>query len=370
MEVPFVDLKAQYASIKDEIDGAIQEVINSCAFSGGLFVRQFEENFAAFSGRRHCVGVGSGTEALWFIFLALGIGEGDEVITAPNSFIATAEAISYCGARPVFIDVSDATYTIDPGLVHAAITSHTRAIVPVHLYGQAADMDPILEIAREHELAVVEDACQAHGTSYRRRMAGSMGDAGAFSFYPGKNLGAFGEAGAVVTDNQEIAEKIRMLRDHGQSRKYYHDLVGWNGRMDGLQGSILSTKLRHLEKWNEARRENASFYSQLLRTQQEVVIPEEASYGKHIYHVYAIRARRRDDLLSYLKSKGIQCGIHYPLPLHLQQAYGHLNIPEGSFPNAERHAKELISLPMYPELTREKISFVVDAINDFYVRIN
>jgi dTDP-4-amino-4,6-dideoxygalactose transaminase len=362
MRVPFLDLKAQYETIKDEIDEAIQQVLDKTAFAGGPFVAQFEKEFAAFCGTKLCEGVGSGTDALWMALLALGVGRGDEVITVPDTFIATAEAISFCGAKPVFVDVDPLTYNMDPEKIEAAVTLRTKAIIPVHLFGQMADMDPILEIARRRKLFIIEDASQAHGAEYKGRKAGSIGDAGCFSFYPGKNLGAYGEAGAVVTDDEEMDKKIRMLRDHGQAKKYYHTHIGWNARMDGIQGAILSVKLRHLGKWTEARRYNARIYDELLQGVHGVVPPKEESYGKHAYHLYAIRVAERDWLISGLAEKEIFCGIHYPIPVHLLDAYKYMNLAEGSFPIAEKCAAEFVSLPMFPELTREQIEYVAGEI--------
>jgi dTDP-4-amino-4,6-dideoxygalactose transaminase len=362
MKVPFLDLKAQYVSIKDEVSAAIQQVFDMTAFAGGPFVAQFEKEFATFCKTQYAIGVGSGTEALWLVLLGLGVGPGDEVITVPDTFIATAEAISYCGAKPVFVDVEEDTYNMNPYLLKAAITSKTKAIIPVHLFGQMADMDPIMEIAREHKLFVLEDASQAHGAEYKGKIAGSIGDAGCFSFYPGKNLGAYGEAGAVVTNNPELNKKIRMLRDHGQAEKYHHDLVGWNGRMDGLQGAILSVKLKYLNAWNEARRRNARLYWELLGMIDSVVIPLESPNCKHVYHIYAIRVPHRDSVISALSEKNIQCGIHYPIPLHMQDAYKTLGLGTGSFPVAEKVASEFVSLPMFPELSTEQIVYVAGEI--------
>jgi len=362
MKVPFLDLKAQYSVIKKEIDAAIQSVVDSCAFSGGPFVAQFEKEFAAYCGGRHCLAVGSGTEALWLILLAMGIGEDDEVITVPNTFIATAEAISLCVARPAFVDVDEQSYTMDPELLRKAIGKSTRAIIPVHLYGQPADMDPILEIAREHGLAVIEDACQAHGSLYKGRRAGSIGEAAAFSFYPGKNLGAYGEAGAVVTNDPELAERIRMLRDHGQRSKYYHDVVGVNGRMDGIQAAVLSVKLRHLEAWNDARIRNAARYDEALAGVTEFVTPVRREYARHVYHIYAVRVPNRDRVLEGMKERGIRCGIHYPVPVTRQKSYEHLGFPTGAFPVSEGCAEQCLSLPMFPELTEEQIRFVAESL--------
>jgi dTDP-4-amino-4,6-dideoxygalactose transaminase len=359
MKVPFLDLKAQYASIREEVASALQRVLDQTAFAGGPFVAQFEQEYAAYCGTRFAAGVGSGTDALWMALLGLGIGRGDEVITVPDTFIATAEAISWCGAKPVFVDVDPATYNMDPSKLEAAITGTTRAIIPVHLFGQMADMDPILAIARKRGLFVVEDASQAHGAEYKGRKAGSIGDAGCFSFYPGKNLGAYGEAGAVVTNDAALDGKIRMLRDHGQAKKYHHTMVGWNARMDGFQGAILSVKLKHLDTWTEARRRNAKRYDEFLRDVPGVIVPAEAPYAKHVYHIYAIRVPGRETLIPALVEKDIHCGIHYPIPLHLLDAYKSLDLCTGSFPVTEKCAAEFVSLPMFPELTGEQIERVV-----------
>jgi Predicted pyridoxal phosphate-dependent enzyme apparently involved in regulation of cell wall biogenesis len=365
MNVPFLDLKIQYSSIKDEINAALQEVLNSTSFAGGPFVEKFEKEFATFCQSEFAVGVGSGTDALWTALLCLGIGQGDEVITTPNTFIATAEAITFCGAKPVFLDIDEQTYNLNPDLLKRAITTKTKAIIPVHLFGQPADMDPIMKIAREHGLFVIEDACQAHGAEYQGRRAGSIGHAGCFSFYPGKNLGAYGEAGAVVTNSAELAEKIKRFRDHGQAKKYFHSMIGWNARMDGFQGAVLSVKLKHLPAWNEARRKNAKLYNELLADVDKIQRPVEADYAKHVYHIYAIRTSKRDGLISALAGKNIFCGIHYPIPLHLQEAYRFLGYGPGSFPVAEKSAAEFVSLPLFPELTNEQITQVVNAIIDF-----
>jgi len=364
MKVPYLDLKAQYESIRGEIGDAIQQVLDKTAFAGGPFVAQFEKEFAAFCGTRFSAGGGSGTDALWMALLGLGVGPGDEVITVPDTFIATAEAISWCGAKPVFVDVDPVTYNMDPSKVEAAVTPKTRAIIPVHLFGQMSDMDPILEIARKRKLFVIEDASQAHGAEYKGRKAGSIGDAGCFSFYPGKNLGAYGEAGAVVTNNEELDKKMRMLRDHGQAKKYYHSLIGWNARMDGIQGAVLSVKLRHLPAWTDGRRRNAAVYDELLKDVPGVATPKEAPYAKHVYHIYAIRVSNRDALIASLAEKEIYCGIHYPIPVHLLDAYKSLNLGVGSFPVAEKSAAEFVSLPMYPELTREQIAFAVSGLKE------
>jgi len=364
MKVPFLDLKAHHAPMLDEINRAIQDVIVEGAFAGGPHVAAFESAFASYCNCRHAIGVGSGTEALWLILLGLGVGSGDEVITVPSTFMATAEAITYCGATPVFVDVDERTYTMDAAKLGKAITSKTKAIIPVHLFGQPADMDPILEIARSYGLSVIEDACQAHGAKYKGRTVGTLGDAAAFSFYPGKNLGAFGEAGAIVTNNPELQDKIRILRDHGQTRKYHHTMVGWNGRMDGIQGGVLRIKLRHLEKGNRLRQSHAAHYDLAFDDIEEITTPVKAAYADHVYHIYAIRVEHRDDVACSLAEMGIGCGIHYPVPIHLQEAYHHLGYQRGDFPVAERCSGEFLSLPMFPELTHAQIELVVQAVKD------
>lgn len=358
MKVPFLNLRVQYDGIREEVNAAIQQVLDSTAFAGGPAVAAFEEDYARFCGTKHCVGVGNGTDALWVAMIGLGIGAGDEVITAANTFIATAEAITYAGAKPVFVDVEPETFNMDPAKLEAAITKKTKAIIPVHLYGQMADMEPILEIAKNHKLHVIEDASQAQGAEYKGRRAGSMGIAGCFSFYPGKNLGAFGEAGAVVTNDDELAARMRRFRDHGQSKKYYHDEIGWNARMDGIQGAVLKVKLKYLEGWNESRRRNARLYDELLADADGVKLPREASYAKHIYHIYPIRTADRDALIAQLAERDIACGIHYPVPIHLQKAYASLKLGEETFPVCEAIAKELVSLPMFPELSEEQVRHV------------
>ena len=364
IRVPFLDLNAHHAAFRGEFDRAIGEVIDSGAFAGGPFVEKFEADFAAYNHSQHAVGLGSGTEALWLALLACRIGPGDEVITVPSTFMATAEAITYCSARPVFVDVDQSTYTMDPVELEKAVTAKTKAVIPVHLFGQAADMDPILEFAREHDLFVIEDAAQAHGAEYKGRKVGALGDVGCFSFYPGKNLGAFGEAGAIVTDNVELQEKIRILRDHGQVRKYRHTMIGWNCRMDGIQAAVLSVKLQYLERGNLLRRLHALQYSRAFQGVEEVVTPFEAAYARHVYHIYAIRVQERDQVMWLLKEKGIQCGVHYPVPIHLQKAYQSLGYKNGAFPIAEQIAKEFISLPMFPELTKAQVEMVALCVKE------
>jgi len=364
MKVPFLDLKAHHAPLIEKFDRAIREVIESSAFAGGPFVERFEEEFAAFCGSSYAIAVGNGTDALWLTLLALGIGEGDEVITVPNTFIATAEAITYCNAKPVFVDVDKDTFTMNPVELEKSLTERTKAIIPVHLFGQPADMDPILDFARANGLFVIEDAAQAHGAEYKSRKAGTMGDAGSFSFYPGKNLGAFGEAGAVVTNDPELRKQIQMLRDHGQSRKYYHATMGWNCRMDGIQAAVLSIKLRHLDQANSLRRKHALEYNQAFAGMDAVLTPFEANYARHVYHVYAVRVQERDAILQYLQEKGVGCAVHYPVPIHLQEAGRNLGYTKCAFPIAEKLADEFLSLPMFPELTEEQVEYVARCVSE------
>ncbi|MBV9276162.1 MAG: DegT/DnrJ/EryC1/StrS family aminotransferase [Verrucomicrobia bacterium] len=364
IKVPFLDLWSQHLPLMSELNQAIQEVIESSAFAGGKFVADFEDDFAAYCDAPYAIGVGSGTEALWLSLLACGVGPGDEVITVPSTFMATAEAITHCGARPVFVDVDENTYTMNAEELGEVLTSKTKAIIPVHLFGQPADMDPILEFAREHGLYVIEDACQAHGAEYNGKRVGTLGDTACFSFYPGKNLGAFGEAGAIVTCSPELQEKIRVLRDHGQVRKYFHSMIGWNCRMDGIQGAVLRIKLRQLEGNNQLRREHAAHYAAELQELEGITLPAEAGYAHHVYHVYAIRVSNRDELMKSLMDQGIMTGIHYPVPVHLQEAYQGLGYGPGSFPVAERCAAEFLSLPMYPELTYAQLEQVTQGVKE------
>ena len=368
--VPFLDLRAHHEPLMDEFVDAFRRVTESSAFAGGPFVAAFEKEFTAFCGTKHCVAVGNGTDALWLSLLALGIGPGDEVITVPNSFMATAEAISYCGAKPVFVDVDERTCLMDASQLEAAITLRTRAIIPVHLYGQMADMDAILAIAKRHGLPVVEDACQAHGAKRNGRIAGSVGVTGCFSFYPGKNLGAFGEGGGITTNDSELATKMQVLRDHGQSKKYHHSVIGWNARMDGIQGAILSIKLRHLAEGNKARRAHAALYDRLLADESRVILPTVARASEHVYHIYAVRVKNRDQVLAKMNARGLNCAIHYPVPIHLQEAYRPLGLKPGSFPVVERIAGELLSLPMFPELRPAQVERVAEGLKDCLAEVN
>jgi dTDP-4-amino-4,6-dideoxygalactose transaminase len=429
MNIPFLDLKTPHQELEEELIAVFRECIRTASFVGGAQVQGFEEEFAQFCETKYCVAVNSGTDALRFALIAAGIGLGDEVITVPNTFIATTEAISQTGATPVFIDIDERTYNMDPNKLEDYLKSRQsqgarrkgseltysinssnpmnsrnarnkprpRAVLPVHLYGQPADMGSILEIADRYGLIVIEDACQAHGALYyskkdgRWKKAGSMGLAAAFSFYPGKNLGACGEGGAVTTNDESMAQKIRMLRDHGQAKKYYHDFEGYNGRLDAIQTGILRVKLKHLSEWNEKRRRNASLYTQLLtldtrhstlnteyssvsevsiRNQQSainnrIIPPYEPSWSKAVYHLYIIRTAKRDDLQKYLLDNGISTGLHYPIPLHLQNAYKNLKVDNGNYPVTEKVSQEILSLPMFPSLTEEQIKYVVHKIKEF-----
>ncbi len=359
--IPILDLKAQYRSIKDEVGPAINGVLESCQFALGSEVAAFEKEFAALCGAREGIAVNSGTSALHLSLLAAGVGPGDEVITVPFTFVATVAAICYTGARPVLVDIEPRSYTMDPSRLERAITRRTKAVIPVHLYGQAADMDPIVEVAQRHGVAVIEDAAQAHGGRYKGRALGGIGDMGCFSFYPSKNLGAYGEGGMVVTSNADYARTVRMLRDWGQERKYVHALKGYNYRMEGLQGAVLRVKLRHLAAWNAARRAHAGLYDKLLAG-SAAKTPPTMPYAEHVYHVYAVRAQKRDALLQALQAKGVQTAVHYPIPVHMQPAYAELAYRAGDFPASEEAANEVLSLPMYAELTDEQVRTVADAV--------
>lgn len=363
-DVPFVDLGAQYRSIKDEIDEAVLALLGSTQFVLGREVAAFEELFAPYAQSTWALGTNSGTSALHLALLAVGVGPGDEVITTPHTFIASVSAIDYCGATPVFVDIDPVSFTIDPTAVESAITERTKAILPIHLYGQMADMDPIMAVADRHGLAVVEDAAQAHGAEYRGRRAGSIGRAGCFSFYPGKNLGAYGEGGAVTTGDAEVARLVRMLRDWGAEQKYHHVLKGFNYRLEGVQGAVLRVKMSHIERWTEARRAAAARYDEWLDG-SGVGVPKQLDGRRHVYHVYAVRTDDRAGLMDHLASRGVASGIHYPIPVHLQEAFAELGHGRGDFPHAESAADEVVSLPMFPEITPEQQERVVDAVRSW-----
>ena len=364
MQINFVDLNKQYNLIKPEIDDAIQRVIKNSSFIGGEEVSAFEEEFARYCDAHYCAGVNSGTDALQFICMALGIKEGDEVILPVNTFIATALGVSSMGAKPVFVDCEDGTYNIDTKKIEEKITSRTKAIIAVHLYGQPAEMDSIISIAQKHKLYVIEDACQAHGAFYKDRRVGTFGIASAFSFYPGKNLGAYGDGGAVITNDADMTEKIKKLREYGQEKKYVHTERGTNSRLDGLQAAILRVKLRHLDGWNEKRRNVAACYYDNLKDLQ-IKLPVTMADRNHVYHLFVIETDNRDELLQYMSRKEVFCGIHYPIPLHLQGAYRELGYKAGDFPVSERSASRILSLPVYPELKEEEINYVKTVIKEF-----
>jgi dTDP-4-amino-4,6-dideoxygalactose transaminase len=362
--IPIVSLEKQYLSIKNEIDNAIRDVFESNQFILGRQVELFEKEFASYCGTKFAVGVGSGTEALHLSLIALGIGSGDEVITVSNTAVFTVSAISFANAEPVFVDIDSRYYTINPGKIEKAITSKTKVILPVHLYGQCADMDKILEIAQKYNLKILEDACQAHGAEYKGKKAGSIGDLGCFSFYPSKNLGAYGDGGIIITNNSELAEKLKMLRNGGQEKRYYHKIKGFNSRLDEIQAAILRIKLKQLDEWNKKREKLANFYNNLI-TNKNVIKPQTANKCKHVYHLYVIRHKKRNELQKYLQNNNIFTQIHYPIPVHLQEAYKHLRIGKGSFSITEQYANEILSLPMFPELTEEKVKVVANKINEF-----
>ncbi len=363
MKVPFVDLKLLHSEVEEELHEVFARVLADSSFVLGPEVLQFEQEFAAYCGTAHSIAVNTGTAALHLVLASLGVGPGDEVITVPHTFIATAEAISACGATPIFVDIDPVSYCMDPGLIEAVITPKTRAIIPVHIYGQMADMDAILEVANRHGIPVIEDACQAHGAEYKGRRAGSLGIAGCFSFYPGKNLGACGEGGAVTTDDAELAQKVRMWRDHGSRKKYEHQFAGHNMRMEGIQGGILSVKLKHLDRWNNQRRAAAAEYSRLLDG-NAIALPVEMDYGRHVYHLYVIQSDDREALKKQFADAGIESGLHYPIPLHLQEAYRHLGYSVGDFPVAERIKDRILSLPMYPGLQIAAIEHIAAELQE------
>lgn len=392
-KVPFLDLVTAHRGLQDEFVDVLKTALGTAGFIGGPMVQGFEQDFAQFCESKFCIGVGSGTDALRFALIAAGIRSGDIVVTVPNTFIATTEAISQAGARPDFVDIDEQTYNMDPEKLRQYLEAdclwdagakrayHKRsgnpvtAVIPVHLYGQMADMDPILDLAAQYNLKVIEDACQAHGAEYfskkdnRWRKAGTMGHAAAFSFYPGKNLGALGEAGAMTADDEQLAQICRMLRDHGQSKKYYHDIEGYNGRLDAIQAGMLQVKLRHLSAWNEQRRKCAGVYDQLFAPLgNDIVLPVQQTWAKSVYHLYVIRTPRRDELRAYLADEGIGTGIHYPIPLHLQTAYQELGFQKGAFTISEKVATEILSLPMYPHLQLDQQQQVVGKVQKFLLR--
>jgi dTDP-4-amino-4,6-dideoxygalactose transaminase len=363
--IPYFDLPAQTRSIRKDVDAAIARTLDNCSFCLGPDVAQFEKDFARYVGAEHCVGFNSGTSALHVAMLLLGVGEGDEVITTPFTFVATSWAISYVNAKPVFVDVDDATFNLDPKLVERAISSRTKVIMPVHLYGHPADLDPLMAICRKHKLPLVEDACQAHGAKYKGKVVGTFGEMSCYSFYPGKNLGACGEGGALVTNNGAFAARARSLREHGSTTRYYHDEVGFNYRMEGIQGAVLGVKLKHLEKWTNERRRVAHRYHELL-ADTPLQLPREASWAESAWHLYVVRHPRRDDLKKHLEANGVGCALHYPLPLHLQKCYSNVGHKAGDFPLAEKAARECLSLPIYPELTDAQLQRVASVIKSFF----
>ncbi len=375
MKVPFLDLKAQYQTIKDEVDPAIQDILDNTAFILGKSVLQFEKEFANAHNVNHCIGTSSGTDSNHLALWALNIKQGDEIIIPANTFIATAWGATLCGAKPVFVDCHPASYNIDPEKVKASITSKTKAIVAVHLYGQSAEMSALQKIANDKNIFLVEDAAQAHLAEYKGKKVGGLSEVSSFSFYPGKNLGAYGEAGAVVTNNDELAKKIIKLREHGQSEKYHHDSFGHNYRMEGIQGAVLGVKLKHLSDWTDKRRSVAGKYKELLGNFDRVSLPEELPGLKHVYHLYVVRVsgksleereEKRNRLQSFLSDNGIASGLHYPVPLHLQKCFSYLGYNKGDFPVTEDLAQTGISLPMYPELKDEQIEYVALKVKEFF----
>ncbi len=362
-KLPVVDLRAQYATLRDEVATALQEVADSMYYVLGPKVAEFEKAFAAYSGAKHCVCVNSGTSALHLALISAGVGQGDEVITVPMTFVATSWAVSYVGANPVFVDVDPATYTMNVEQVEKQITRKTKAILPVHLYGQPADMEPLMEISERHGIPIIEDCAQAHGAKYRGKGVGTFGQTGCFSFYPGKNLGAYGEGGAVVTNDDGIAARIRALRDHAQTERYYHDEIGFNYRMDGFQGAVLGIKLKYLESWTESRRLLAARYKELMED-LPIQIPAEAHDRRHVWHLFVILHRERDRIQKELEARGISASLHYPVPVHLQKAYRHLRYRVGDFPVSERIARECLTLPLFPEMKMSQQDRVIDALRE------
>ncbi|MEO8233736.1 MAG: DegT/DnrJ/EryC1/StrS family aminotransferase [Ignavibacteriota bacterium] len=375
MNIPFLDLKANYNSVKADVDAAIQNVLDNTAYILGASVQNFEKDFAAAQDVKYCLGTSSGTDANHLVLWGLGIGAGDEVIIPANTFIATAWGATLCGATPVFVDCHPESYNMDPFKIEEAITSKTKAIVAVHLYGQSADLDPLKEIAKKHNLILVEDAAQAHLAEYKGKPVGGLTAAASFSYYPGKNLGAYGEGGAVTTNDEALYNRVKKLREHGQSQKYYHDSFGHNYRMEGIQGAVLGVKLKHLSKWTDARRAVAAKYNEGLKGITKIITPKEMSYAKHVYHLYVIQLndgtleasnQLRDRLKDYLTQQGVNVGLHYPIPLHMQECFKGLGYKKGDFPNSERIAEAGLSLPMFPEMTDEQINYVVGKIKEFF----
>lgn len=371
MKIPFIDLKRQYNNISSQIDEVIKNVIDSTAFASGPYVEKFEEFYRNYIGVKHCIGVNSGTSALHLSLKVLNVGNGDEVITTPHTFVSTVWAISYVGAKPVFVDINPDTYTIDVDKIQEKITDKTKVIMPVHLYGQSANTPDIVKLARENHLFVIEDAAQAQGSECNGNKCGSLADIGCFSFYPGKNLGAFGEAGAITTDDDNLANELRYYRNHCQKEKNLHFDIGYNYRMDGIQGAVLSVKLKYLDLWNQQRKEIADNYSEAFKELDDIKIPFELPNVKHIYHQYQLQLKdenTRNSLREYLTKEGIASGLHYPVPVHLQQAYAHLGYKEGDFPETEKAAKCNISLPIFPEMTEEETNYVIEKIKEYFKR--
>ena len=365
--VPYLDLDAQLRPIRGDVDAAIARTLDNCSFCLGPDVAEFEKDFAQFCGAQQCVAMNSGTSALHIALMLLGVGAGDEVITTPYTFVATSWAISYIGAKPVYVDVDDTTMNLNPALVERAITPRTKAILPVHLYGQPCDLEPLLEICRRNKLPLVEDAAQAVDAKYKGKTVGTFGEISCFSFYPGKNLGAYGEGGALVTNNAAFATRARSLREHGSTQRYYHDEVGFNYRMEGIQGAVLGVKLKHLNRWTHDRQRVAKRYAELL-ADTPLQLPREAAGCESAWHLYVVRHARRDELKKHLEANGVGCALHYPLPLHLQKCYASLGYKTGDFPVAEKAARECLSLPIYPELTDEQILRVVAVVKEFFLK--
>jgi dTDP-4-amino-4,6-dideoxygalactose transaminase len=366
MKIPLVDLKREYGSIKEEMDDAISEVVNSTKFILGPNTEAFENEFAKYCGAKYAVGVGSGNDALFLSLKTLGIPAGNETITVANTFTSTIDSIFHNGLVPVLSDIEEKTYNISVPMIENKINKKTKILLPVHLYGQPCDLDPIIKLAKNNNLAVVEDAAQAHGAEYKGKRIGSFGDLTCFSFYPSKNLGAYGDAGIVVTNNEDFVEKLKMLRNYGQEKKYYHSFIGFNTRLDEIQAAVLRVKLRYLDKWNKMRRKNAEMYNKLLKEIPQITTPYEAGYAKHVYYVYVIRVKEREELQKWLDSKGIGTVIHYPIPIHLLESYNFLGLGKRSFPTTEKCANEIVSLPMFPLMTEEEINYVVENIREFF----